>query len=231
MTASEPSEDATSPLDTSASATAALVSPAVAPGTPGAATDGRAGDAPEALTRSQAARRSRVLAAAIDLASEGGYDAVQMRDVATRAQVALGTIYRYFSSKDQLLAAALVEWSSDLERRLAQRPPKGITSADRVVDVLRRASRAMERHPTLTAALVTAIASPDPAVRDCQHDVDKIMVTLVSDPLRDVPDAEGVMRVLSWVWFASLIGWVNGWSNAGTVGDELERAARLLVRS
>ncbi|HEY2427542.1 MAG TPA: TetR family transcriptional regulator [Acidimicrobiales bacterium] len=184
----------------------------------------------EPLTRSQVARRSRVLAAAIELASEGGYDAVQMRDVATRAQVALGTIYRYFTSKDQLLAAALVEWSSDLERKLALRPPKGDAPADRVVDVLRRASRAMERNPTLTSALVTAIASPDPAVRESQRDVDQIMVTLVSEALRDVPDAEGVMRVLSWVWFASLIGWVNGWSNAGTVGDELERAARLLLK-
>lgn len=184
----------------------------------------------EPLTRSQAARRSRVLAAAIDLASEGGYDAVQMRDVATRAQVALGTIYRYFSSKDQLLAAALVEWASDLERRLAQKPPKGGTVADRVVDVLRRASRAMERNPTLTSALVTAVASPDPAVRQFQHDVDKIMETLVSAVLESVPDAESIRRVLSWVWFAALIGWVNGWTNAGTVGDELERAARLLVK-
>lgn len=184
----------------------------------------------EPLTRGQAARRSRVLAAAIELASEGGYDAVQMRDVATRAQVALGTIYRYFTSKDQLLAAALVEWASDLERRLAQKPPKGDRPADRVVDVLRRASRAMERNPTLTAALVTAIASPDPAVRQFQYDVDKIMVTLVAGALEGVPDEEGIRRVLSWVWFAALIGWVNGWSNAGTVGDELERAARLLLR-
>ena len=57
--------------------------------------------------RNQAARRERVIAAAVDLASEGGYDAVQMRDVATTAGVALGTIYRYFSSKDHLLAETM----------------------------------------------------------------------------------------------------------------------------
>jgi len=184
----------------------------------------------DALTRSQVVRRSRVVEAALELAGEGGYDAVQMRDVATRAQVALGTIYRYFSSKDQLLAAALVQWSGDIERKLTQRPPRGDTAADRVVDVLRRTSRVMERNPTLTAALVTAIASPDPAVRECQNDVDKIMRTLVSDALHDVDDADGVMRVLSQVWFASLIGWVNGWNNAGMVGDELELAAPRLLK-
>ena len=64
---------------------------------------------PSALTKSQAARRERVIRAAMELGAEGGYDAVQMRDVAQRAGVALGTIYRYFSSKDHLLAAAMVE--------------------------------------------------------------------------------------------------------------------------
>jgi AcrR family transcriptional regulator len=37
-----------------------------------------------------------------------------MRDVAACANVALGTIYRYFVGKDHLLAAALVEWARDL---------------------------------------------------------------------------------------------------------------------
>ena len=187
-------------------------------------------DLGDALTRSQVARRSRVVDAALELAAEGGYDAVQMRDVATRAQVALGTIYRYFSSKDQLLAAALVQWSGDIERKLTQRPARGDTASDRVIDVLRRTSRVMERNPRLMAALVTAIASPDPAVRECQHDVDQIMRTLVADALAEVADADGIIRVLSQVWFASLIGWVNGWNNAGMVGDELEQAARLLLR-
>ncbi len=45
---------------------------------------------------SQAARRQRVLVSALDLAADGGHEAVQMRDVATSAGVALGTIYRYF---------------------------------------------------------------------------------------------------------------------------------------
>ncbi len=113
------------------------------------------------LTRSQAARRERVLRAALDLGASGGYDAVQMRDVATSAGVALGTIYRYFSSKDHLLAAAMVEWTHDLERRVGQRPPKGETIVERVDDVLRRATRAMEREPKLSEAVVTALLSPD----------------------------------------------------------------------
>jgi AcrR family transcriptional regulator len=43
-----------------------------------------------------AARRSAILAAARDAAAEGGMAAVQIAPVASRANVAAGTVYRYF---------------------------------------------------------------------------------------------------------------------------------------
>jgi len=185
----------------------------------------------DSLTRSQAARRQRVILAAMQLASDGGYEAVQMRDVAATAQVALGTIYRYFASKDHLLAATLVEWTEDLQRRLAQRPARGATPAERVVEVIRRAGRAIERSPKLTAALITAVTAPDPAIKDCQRQVAETMVDVMSSAMGDVPDdvKVGVCRVLSHVWFSALLGWVNGWANGVDVGDELELAAHLLL--
>ena len=52
-------------------------------------------------------RRKRILDATITLAAQGGFDAVQMRAVAEQADVALGTLYRYFPSKIHLLVSAL----------------------------------------------------------------------------------------------------------------------------
>ncbi|MDQ1395369.1 MAG: TetR/AcrR family transcriptional regulator, cholesterol catabolism regulator [Acidimicrobiaceae bacterium] len=184
------------------------------------------------MTARQVARRKRVIDAALELAAEGGYDAVQMRDVAATASVALGTIYRYFTSKDHLLAAALVEWSGDLQRRLSMRPQRGDTAADRVVDVVRRAHRAMERNPRLAAALITAVTSPDPAIVDYQRDMMAILTGVLSVPMEGIDDdlKEGVLRVLTHVWFSTLLHWVNGWTGAAEVGEELEKAARLLLR-
>ena len=185
----------------------------------------------ETLTPNQAARRERVIDAALELAAEGGYDAVQMRDVAGRAQVALGTIYRYFSSKDHLLAAAQVELWRDQAERFLQRPPEGATAADRVVTVLERAMRGAEREPRRTAALVTATSSPDPAVRDCQLEVMAIMDRVLEEAMADV-DAERRVQValtLRQVWFAWLLGWVNGWNDAPTVNRQLVTTAHLLL--
>jgi AcrR family transcriptional regulator len=189
-------------------------------------------DGAETLTRGQAARRGRVIQAALTLGSEGGYDAVQMRDVATTAGVALGTIYRYFASKDHLLAAALVEWVNDLERRVTARPPKGDTTADRVVNVLRRATRAMEKEPRLSEAVVTAISSPDPGAARCQEHVSAAMVRILGVAMGDEfdPDEKSqITRTLGHVWFSSLIGWVNGWSGIRQVGDEVEVASHLVL--
>ncbi len=186
----------------------------------------------EALTPNQAARRQRVIDAAMKLAADGGYDAVQMRDVASEAGVALGTIYRYFASKDHLLAACQVEFARGEQRRLELRPTQGDTAADRVVDVLRRATRAQERQPQLTAAMVTAISSPDPAVSGCQREVTAVMAAVLAGPMGDIdPKLKAeITRALSHVWFSALLGWVNGWTNVGAVGQELESAARLLLR-
>src|SRR5260221_1144664 len=106
-----------------------------------------------------AARKERLIAAATALAAEGGYDAVQMRDVAARAEVALGTLYRHYSSKDQLLLAAMAAQADRLRGRIEQRPPRCDTAAERVAEGLRRACTSLERQPMVTAAMVTAMSS------------------------------------------------------------------------
>jgi AcrR family transcriptional regulator len=183
----------------------------------------------ETLTPNQAARRSRVIDAAMDLASEGGYDAVQMRDVATRAQVALGTIYRYFSSKDHLLAACQVElWKG----RMAQRTPDGATPAERVIAFLGRAMRGASSEPRRMEALITASSAPDPAVRDCQIQIMAMIDGSLEDAMGDDIDPSRRQRIavtLRQLWFAWLLNWVNGWDDAATVNAELESATRLLL--
>jgi AcrR family transcriptional regulator len=185
------------------------------------------------LTPGQQARRQRVVAAALELADEGGYDAVQMRDVSTRADVALGTIYRYFSSKDHLLAAAMAELTARLHDQVTTVPPKGATAADRLVDVYRRATRALDRQPQLTAALITALSSPDAGVNENAGLVRGHIAGMADEILADL-DADvrdEIVSILGHVFYSTLTAWANGRQPFSHILKELEKAIRLLVPS
>jgi AcrR family transcriptional regulator len=58
----------------------------------------------ESVVRRLAEREEAILAAATELAGEGGMAAVQIAAVAARAGIAAGTVYRYFPSKTDLVA-------------------------------------------------------------------------------------------------------------------------------
>ncbi len=178
-----------------------------------------------------AARKQRLLLAATHLAAEGGYDAVQMRDVAARAEVALGTLYRHYASKDQLLLAALADQATTLRERLDQRPPRGDAPADRVSDVLRRATRALERQPRVTHAMVTAMSVCDDTAAPVKQEINDTLRAIIIDAVdgTPVPDLDDIVRVLGSVWFAELTFWSGGLIDAAAMADHLARAASLLL--
>jgi AcrR family transcriptional regulator len=182
-----------------------------------------------------AARKERLIAAATALAAEGGYDAVQMRDVAARAEVALGTLYRHYASKDQLLLAAMAQQASTLRERLVQRPAAGDTPAERVSDVLRRASRALERSPRVSKAMFTAMSTSEEAAAPLKQEIDTTLRAIIADVIdgdgndKRHADFDGIVRVLGSVWFAELSYWSNGVNPSGAMGDHLASAAQLLL--
>ncbi len=178
-----------------------------------------------------AARRARMVAAAVELAVNGGYEAVQMRDVAARAEVALGTLYRHYPSKDHLLLAALAEQADALRERMAQRPPEGADAAARTADVLHRATRALARRPDLTAALVIALTSPEGDTAPHKHEVETILRAIITTAIAgaDIGDPDGVVRTLGYVWLAVLSAWVGGTLDTAQMDLDLATAARLLL--
>ncbi len=91
-------------------------------------------------TQAQQERRIRILETAMRLAGEGGYEAVQMRAVAEESGVALGTIYRYYSGKDEMLIAGLAGWLRRTRRRVESGALAGDTPGDRLIFLLERSA-------------------------------------------------------------------------------------------
>lgn len=183
----------------------------------------------------QRERRQRILDATYQLASEGGFDAVQMRDIAERAEVALGTLYRYFPSKIHLLVSALSRQLAAADTAMQSRPVSGATAADRVVKVLRRTTRGMQGDPQLTEALTRAFMFADASVADEIHEVGMqltAMLTRAMHPETDQisEDDVTIARVIGDVWLSALVAWVTGRASASETASHMDNAIRLMLR-
>ncbi|RYP87060.1 TetR/AcrR family transcriptional regulator [Nocardioides guangzhouensis] len=189
----------------------------------------------EALgSEAQRDRHRRILDATIALASEGGFDAVQMRAVAERADVALGTLYRYFPSKVHLLVSALAREFEQSQAELAGSPALGDTPHARVMHVLGRSTTYLKQDPLLTEALVRAFMFADAGVSTEINRVGRMLTSALTDAMH--PGAEpseedvAIAKVIGDVWLAALVGWVTGRTSPGDVEKSLDVAARLLLR-
>jgi AcrR family transcriptional regulator len=163
------------------------------------------------MTPMQLARRQRLIDAVIELVDEGGGTELAMKDIAERAGVALGTVYRYFSSKDHLLAAALLEWGSRLESH--------------------QALRAYRRQPDFARLLVDVANSPDPFASACFQDMGTVVFATLGRALVGIEAdrREGVLRVVGAVWYHGLSEWVKGRMTFDEVRDLLDRTCELLL--
>ena len=111
----------------------------------------------------QASRRQKIVAAARELLEREQYDQIQIRDVAQHADVALGTLYRYFLSKEHLYAEVLQEWTAPLgeEPRHADQ-----STEQRLRSKVHMVVTAFERSPQFFVLLTTLNSSAEPAVTD-----------------------------------------------------------------
>jgi AcrR family transcriptional regulator len=184
----------------------------------------------------QRERRRRILDATLALASKGGYDAVQMRTVAEKADVALGTLYRYFPSKIHLLVSALAREFERTQDKLDRMNVPGESPYERTLFVLGRITRTMQREPQLTEAMTRAFMFADPSAAAEVNTVARLMEDMFiramhdREPSEASADDRAVARVIGDVWLSNLVAWVTRRASANDVLNHLELAARLLMR-
>jgi TetR/AcrR family transcriptional regulator, cholesterol catabolism regulator len=181
-------------------------------------------------SNAQRERRKRILDATLALASKGGYEAVQMRAVAERADVAVGTLYRYFPSKVHLLVSALAREFERIESK--RRPSTGGTPQERMQQLLAQITRSMQRDPLLTEAMTRAFMFADASAAAEVDRVGKVMDRLFARAMNDGDPTEeqlAIARVISDVWLSNLVAWLTRRSSATDVAARLELTVDLLL--
>jgi len=178
----------------------------------------------ENMTSRQLVRRAKLIEAITELVEEVGSQAVQMQDVARRSGVALGTAYRYFRSKDHLLAAAMAEWQQRFFRRMmltndaADQEPIA-----RVVGHLERSLKAFHRNPEMAALMVRTLTSCDPDVLAALKSMNEASAELFGQLLAGVSaaDASYVTYALEATMVKAAAAMVTG---QATLAESIENA-------
>ncbi len=187
-------------------------------------------------------RAQRIVDTAVALAERDGFAAVRLRDVAATANVALGTVYKRFASKEAILIAALEQSAERMMDGLGRAVTPGDTPAARVVHLFKVVTRGMTRKPNLSRALMRAIASGDPNITERVASFHAMMTALTIAAIRgecaaemsewggDVDEDEReVAQLMQQVWFAALVSWAGGLFEVDVVLFQIESAAKRLM--
>lgn len=185
---------------------------------------------PEDLIATQRARRQRIVDTALEFLLENEYDEIQIRDVADRAEVALGTVYRYFASKEHLFAAVLVKWGESFRHQVRRAPLKGSDPAEQILEVYLRIIDGFERLPQFYRLMVVIENTNDPHAHELYRQFADSTTTSMREPLDrfSEKDSAAINSVFSSVLDSGLRSWVNGTIDLDTARNRLREAVRII---
>ncbi|MEO5877638.1 MAG: TetR family transcriptional regulator, partial [Streptosporangiaceae bacterium] len=213
------SASASAPASAPASASASAPTPA-----PGRRVPGKDG-----FRGGQEQRRERIVDAAMRLMVAVDYEKIQVRDVADEAGVALGTLYRYFGSKDHVFACALTKWSSGFGGRIQHRDEA--TVLERVRTVYGRAARAFEGEPRVYEVLAQLEGSRDERAAEVYQEFVRVQNQAFAAALPDLPAAEraDIVWLMGAVLAEGLRSRMLGLLDMPGVYYKISRAAELML--
>lgn len=110
----------------------------------------------------RARQPDRILDIVVEILETDGYDAVQLREVASRARSSLATIYKRYGTRDELILAALDQWMEvNRYSGLAElKSVPGESLHDGLMRVLRTIFEPWEAHPAMLTAYFRARSGP-----------------------------------------------------------------------
>ncbi len=180
----------------------------------------------------QADRRpapERILAVVTEMITAGGADAVQLAVVAQRARVSLTTIYKLFTSRDELILAAVEAWmDSHVYQQLAE-PAPDMPMFDALMWQFRQIYEPWEENPRMAEAFVRARFGPSGDRLRIQGltAVEPITRALLKDV--DPDQAEDVMIITSNVCYALIVRFAAGELPVTEIMPTIERTLRRLT--
>lgn len=186
---------------------------------------------PSLLRGTQAKRRQRIIDEAHSMIVESGDANVQIRDIADRAGVALGTAYRYFGSKERLYAEVYEQWC----RRCSDEITRGLRGVKSNTDRTRLLARTMfDRlisQRQLLAIGRSLRVTDDPAILRILDRTENGMLELFRNALQGVEhrDADSIAMIVMAVVRTALDGHAGGLISVDEANRRIAKAVKMVL--
>jgi AcrR family transcriptional regulator len=173
-------------------------------------------------------RRQKILAAAVSVFAERGYEATRVGDIASEAGVAYGLVYHYFASKDAVLEAVFREAWGRLLSAIAQAEQMAGTAPERLGLVVKIVLRSWRDDPDLVRLLVREVTR-NPHIQDELDEIGQAFTSL--ERIIAGGQEEGTIRrsldpkLCAWMLYGALEEILTGWV-LGRLPDDPATLAR-----
>ena len=176
----------------------------------------------------QGDRRQQILAAAVRVFAERGYESSRVGDIASSAGVAYGLVYHYFDSKDAVLEAVFREAWGRLLAAVAHAEATAGTAPERLALVVKIVLRSWRDDPDLVRLLVREVTR-NPHIQDELDEIGQAFASL--ERIVAAGQEEGTIRrsldpqLAAWMLYGALEEILTGWV-LGRLPDDPETVAR-----
>ncbi len=184
----------------------------------------------DGLTPAQRRRREAIISATSDMLATREPAQIHMRDIAAEAGVALGTLYRYFPSKELLYAHCVAAWGQAFAPMTRTQNSKAASDAERISRVLRRTVKAYERWPNFYRLIALLEITDDSEARSVYQvfyeSYRALLATVLVDT--DPDDAAVVVQMLLSSLGNALGKWFLGEWKVEAVHAHVTKAVELI---
>lgn len=189
-------------------------------------------------------RAKRIVETAMRLAEKGGFAAVRLRDVASEAGVALGTVYKRFQSKEDILVASLELLYPEFRSTVAERAIQNDSKLERMVAFFSVITDWLCERQNFTRALFRAMTSSEPDLAGKIARFHGHIAMMIAAALLGPEKTEGevetdftqleegefeMISALMQLWFAAMVGWSGGLCTKEDIIQQVRTAAELFL--
>lgn len=182
------------------------------------------------ISAEQQEKQRHIVSQAMRLVAEQG-NGVSMEAVAAASEVSRSTLYRYYTSREHLLAEVTLEAGYGLIRYLDTHPPEGATIGEKVEGLCAQLVATAADNKVMLACCVSNLLSEDPAVIDAHAEMEALISGILGSVLGDT-NRERAAMIQSVVFRYLLGGFVlatTGKADFSQVGHELAGLCRTLL--